>query len=363
MSSLLSKIPQPPPERTGWPWTEETPPAIYSDREDWPRICIVTPSFNQAEFIEETIRSILLQNYPNLQYVVIDGGSTDGTVQILERYSQWIDYWESEPDRGQSHAINKGLARCAGEWFNWINSDDLLLPCALALLAQVAKSRTVTVIAGYLLFGKSASTPTKRLRIKCTSDLEDTIVNHGMRQPSTFYSLQWVRNSGGLCDVLHYAMDLELWIRTLSEKGTCTVVLTDYDFAFFREHSEAKTTKGYHIFEEEERAIYRVLGTLVGLSNKTLDYISPRESELKMWPVSALNKRYMADLLIKCYVWGSVEKAWQRREFNEMRRGLAFYSALNRKSHGRFYFLKIMSCIPNPILEILGGLWRIKEEL
>jgi len=121
---LVEKLPPAAPGRTGWPWTEETDPAIYAGREDWPRISIVTPSFNQAQYLEETIRSVLLQNYPNLQYLVMDGGSTDGSVEIIKKYSPWIDHWVSEKDRGQSHAINKGLERCDGEWFNWINSDD-----------------------------------------------------------------------------------------------------------------------------------------------------------------------------------------------------------------------------------------------
>ena len=96
--------------------------------ESWPAISIVTPSYNQAAFLEATIQSILSQNYPRLQYLVIDGGSTEGSIDIIRKYAASLDYWVSEKDRGQSHAINKGLARCTGEIFNWINSDDLLMP-------------------------------------------------------------------------------------------------------------------------------------------------------------------------------------------------------------------------------------------
>src|ERR1700738_1526878 len=110
---------------TGWPWTTETPrlPAVRPDGSRWPRITIVTPSFNQGQFIEETIRSVLLQGYPNLEYIIIDGGSTDNTVEIIKKYEPWIACWVSEKDRGQSDALNKGFARATGQILAWLCSD------------------------------------------------------------------------------------------------------------------------------------------------------------------------------------------------------------------------------------------------
>ena len=90
----------------------------------YPKISIVTPSFNQGKYIEQTIQSVLTQNYPNLEYIIIDGGSTDKTVDIIKKYEQQLSYWVTEPDKGQTDAINKGFAKCTGEIFNWINSDD-----------------------------------------------------------------------------------------------------------------------------------------------------------------------------------------------------------------------------------------------
>lgn len=136
----LSELPPPPPGKTGWPWTEETErlPNTMPDGGEWPRISIVTPNYNYGQFIEETIRSVLLQGYPNLEYIVIDGGSTDDSVEIIKKYEPWLSYWVSEKDRGQANAINKGISIATGEWFNWLNSDDILLNNALFLLVHVS---------------------------------------------------------------------------------------------------------------------------------------------------------------------------------------------------------------------------------
>src|SRR4029453_6333928 len=121
---LIEELPPPPPGRSGWPWTEASPPPPTPGGKAWPTISIVTPSFNQAEYLEETVRSVLLQGYPNLEYFVLDGGSTDGSVEILRRYDAFLSGWVSERDKGQSDAINRGFARCAGTVVNWLCSDD-----------------------------------------------------------------------------------------------------------------------------------------------------------------------------------------------------------------------------------------------
>ena len=142
----LEDLPKPPQGRSGWPWTEASRPLprVTTHGEPWPKISIVTPSFNQAQYLEETIRSVLLQGYPNLEYFVYDGGSTDGSVDILRRYGAFLDGWVSERDKGQSDAINKGFARCTGEVVNWLCSDDVLLPGALSQVGQAFVERPET---------------------------------------------------------------------------------------------------------------------------------------------------------------------------------------------------------------------------
>lgn len=131
---LVKACGQKPPEPR--PRHPDTPIPRYSDTSFLPRITIVTPSYNQGEYLEATIRSVLEQEYPNLEYILIDGGSTDGSVEIIRKYEKWIDYWVSEPDRGQSHAINKGFERATGDIGNWLNSDDYYLPGALWAVAE-----------------------------------------------------------------------------------------------------------------------------------------------------------------------------------------------------------------------------------
>lgn len=129
----LEELPPLPPGKIGWPWTKESRqlPDTMPDSRPWPRISIVTPSFNQGRYIEETIRSVLLQGYPNLEYIVIDGGSSDNSVGIIKKYEPWLAYWVSEADRGQAHAINKGFQKATGEIFGWLNSDDVYCKGAL----------------------------------------------------------------------------------------------------------------------------------------------------------------------------------------------------------------------------------------
>jgi glycosyltransferase involved in cell wall biosynthesis len=135
----LRELPPPPRDKTGWPWTEESPqlPNALPDGRPWPTISIVTPSYNQGLFLEETIRSVLLQGYPNLEYIVIDGASSDDSLKIIEKYASWIAFWTSEPDDGPSHAIAKGFSRATGSVFSWLNSDDVLLPMAAGVAASL----------------------------------------------------------------------------------------------------------------------------------------------------------------------------------------------------------------------------------
>src|SRR5262244_3776597 len=136
LAATISELPPAPAGVEGWPWQADTEtPFDHSDLFDLPKISVITPSYNQARYIEETIRSVLLQGYPNLEYIIIDGGSSDQTTEIIKKYEPWLTYWVSEPDRGQSDAINKGFSKSTGRILNWLNSDDFLEKNALGRVA------------------------------------------------------------------------------------------------------------------------------------------------------------------------------------------------------------------------------------
>ena len=151
----LKDLPPPPADKSGWPWTEQSQPLPerMPDGSEWPRISIITPSYNYGQFLEETIRSVLLQGYPNLEYIIIDGGSADNSVEIIRKYEPWLQYWISEPDNGQTDAIQKGFSKSTGVVWNWLNSDDILEKNALQHIAKAFKNNPcATLLFGELIF-------------------------------------------------------------------------------------------------------------------------------------------------------------------------------------------------------------------
>lgn len=252
----LRELPPPPPGKTGWPWTEETQPLpdTMPHGGEWPRISIVTPSYNQGQFIEETIRSVLLQGYPNLEYIIIDGGSTDNTIEIIRKYEPWISYWVSEPDNGQTNAIQKGFDRCNGVIWNWLNSDDLLEVNALQSISKAnSKEPLATVYSGKLNIFDDSTTLLTHLHVERFQEISDLICvweKWGNPQPVTYLSCYACRLVGGLDVSLKYAMDYELYLR-LALMPNFKVKLIDEILAKFRLHSDSKTVSQQQAFKSE----------------------------------------------------------------------------------------------------------------
>jgi glycosyltransferase involved in cell wall biosynthesis len=267
--ACIDSLPGAPSGKTGWPWTEASRPvsAETCKGRPWPKISIVTPSYNQGRFLEETIRSVLLQGYPNLEYIVIDGGSTDESAEIIRKYEPWLTYWVSERDRGQSHAINKGLARCTGEIFNWINSDDVMDAGALQAVARAWLDAPGTVIAGNVAdFNENG---VHRIIVPTAVTLENFMNVHKARrcqslwhQPGTFLPLASVQRAGGVREELRYTMDHFLMIELLCH---CRVVCIPEQLAHFRLHSGSKTvTSSFPAFPLEKLATLRKMKDLHG---------------------------------------------------------------------------------------------------
>ena len=138
-----------------------------------PLVTVVTPSYNQAGFLEQTILSVLAQDYPQIEYMIVDGASTDGSVDIIRRYEPWLTYWVSEEDRGQSHAINKGLAIATGEILAWINSDDTYLQGILKIIANLFTNREIHAVYGSAYIIDHAS---KRIGMYKAHPLENNFI-------------------------------------------------------------------------------------------------------------------------------------------------------------------------------------------
>ncbi|MBW7881356.1 MAG: glycosyltransferase [Caldilineaceae bacterium] len=244
VTPTIRDLPAPPNGRTGWPWTEESPPlpATMPDGAPWPRISIVTPSFNQGRFIEETIRSVLLQGYPNLDYIIIDGGSRDETVEIIRKYEPWLSYWVSEPDQGQSDAINKGLSRADGQYFNFLNSDDFLAPGALRVVAEGFGS--AHILAGGCrnfyddTYEEEGIIWNRELEIPQITGFHKG--NFAYHQPAVWLRTDLAIRCGSFDDRFHYMFDREMLLRYLSLFPEVRYV--NARLANFRLHPGSKTT-------------------------------------------------------------------------------------------------------------------------
>ena len=231
-----------------WPHTNAVDPAIYATRNDWPKISIVTPSYNQGHFIEETILSILNQNYPNLEYIIIDGGSDDDTLEVIKKYADRISYWVSEKDHGQSHAIKKGLARCTGGIFNWINSDDFLTRKALLRVAEHATTAPSLLCGNVESFSKSETFNIKNRNICLKNFLTNRDFSY--HQPGIWFChLSFPVLIDSIDESLNYSFDHDMMVNIL--KQNVEIVYLNYQLMNFRLHDDSKTVSSNSAFHKE----------------------------------------------------------------------------------------------------------------
>lgn len=206
----------------------------------YPRISVVIPSLNQGIFIEDAIRSVLLQSYPNTELIIIDGGSNDQTINILNKYNFWINYWVSEKDCGQSHAINKGISKSTGSIIFWLNADDQCLPGAFLKIAHIFSSlQNIKLAIGQAKVIDQQGNIIGEKRSAFTS-WEEMVLQpeNSIRQVATFFSRKLFEELGLLNIQLNIAMDTELLIRFT--KLYKPYITQDY-LSVFRVHPDAKT--------------------------------------------------------------------------------------------------------------------------
>ena len=234
-----------------------------------PLVSIVTPSYNQAPFLQATIRSVLDQDYPRIEYLIMDGGSGDGSVEIIRRYEQQLAAWVSEPDAGQAAAINKGLRRATGSVLGWLNSDDTLLPGAVSrVVAAMADGPAVVHGAVRLIDEAGQAIPRPKLSKRQREFGLPTVVDDGLvNQPGTFWHRSLIEQVGWLDESLRYVMDYEYWTR-LALAGARFVRLPDPPLATYRLTRDTKTVAGMYGMGLEQLAVFDRLLADPGLAGK-----------------------------------------------------------------------------------------------
>lgn len=221
-----------------------------------PKISIVTPSYNQGQFLEETIQSVLNQNYPDLEYFVIDGGSTDNSVDIIKKYQDQITYWVSEPDRGQSDAINKGFRRSTGEIVAWLCSDDTYFPGALKSAGTFfSKHPEVDVV-----YGDVAAIDEKSRIFAATRSLNFSLLgllsrSGSISQSASFFRRKILDQVGFIDESMDYCMDYEFYLRAAIARFNFQRI--PKTLATYRYHSASKTVTGTSVHNKHNEAMER----------------------------------------------------------------------------------------------------------
>jgi len=216
---------------------------------DLPRITIVTPSYNQGQYLDMTIHSVLDQDYPNLEYIIVDGGSTDDSVDIIRRYQERLAWWVSEKDNGQSHAINKGFARATGELHAYINSDDTLRPNSLMTAAEAFR-KGHEWITGWAVYLDSQGEWPQAPMSHWTNP--DWILSNPICQQSTYWSARLTKELGPFREDMHYAFDYEFWLRIWFIARIKPLMLHQC-LGGFRLHDTSKTVSQAKAFGPEFR--------------------------------------------------------------------------------------------------------------
>jgi glycosyltransferase involved in cell wall biosynthesis len=234
--------------KIGWPWDVENLTDVKNSGIDleYPKITVLTPNYNYGHYLEETIRSVLLQGYPNLEYIIIDGSSSDNSIDIIKKYEPWLTYWVSETDRGQTHAINKGLEKATGDIFNWINSDDILMPGALFAIAQGMQDSDafVGVVNNFYENEREVKVLPQNISSKGlltrfnTTDVpskQDTVYH----QPGFWFKTEYLKEIGFLNEDLNLQFDFDRVVRYVHHHPN--VNYSDRVLVNFRCHQEQKT--------------------------------------------------------------------------------------------------------------------------
>ena len=259
-----------------------------------PKVSLITPSYNQADFLEQTIQSVLAQDYPNVEYLIIDGGSTDRSVDIIRSYQEHLAYWISEPDQGQADAINKGFAQAKGDYIGWLNSDDLLYPSAISRMVEALQTNPeVDFVYGDVDQGTEGGciSPYRGAETSFSDMLRTLEVP--IPQQGSLWRRTVNERVGGLDPKWHVVLDREFFLR-IAQHGRIRYV--PGRLGFFRHHPESKSMALQHRWLDELPPLYQTFFRQPGLSAEIL---SLRQETLGM-------------LYIQCAVLALKNRLWSR---------------------------------------------------
>ena len=321
-----------------------------------PKISIVTPCFNAEKYIEQTILSILNQNYDNLEYIIIDGGSNDGTVDIIKKYEDKLHYWISEKDNGQSDAINKGIQFATGDIFNWVNADDYLELGTLSFIANKFIENKFGVFCTSIMLFNEKGNIRENLPTIFSKPIEvfNVLNQSGLNQMGMYWNLNLVKELGGVNTDFNYSMDLDLWKRFVLVFGIDNIYFDSRITAYFRMSNDSKTgldfSQNFHLFDEENNAALYQYSTFAGNKySKLIKIIYPNiKFELayktpKYDLPKALVKRWLTDLFFR-----EAQKSFYIEDFKKAKlilknidkKQLDFDQLKNFKSYKRWSFIK-----------------------
>ena len=337
-SPRVGDLPAPTAGRSGWPWPTSVEPLETSlpDGALWPRISVITTSFNQGPYLEETLRSVLLQGYPNLEYIIMDGGSTDDSVATIRRYAPWLSYWVSVRDSGQAHALNKGFERATGSLFGSINSDDLLEPGALRLLALAHHQRPTAILLGDVINFDEQTGVSWQIRQRNVSfDTMSQPWRHAVtwHQPGTWFPRALYQGAGGFDETLRYLFDWDWMCRALP---FAPVHQVGGVLARFRYQDSSKTVGEWSLWREEKATLIR-----------------------RYWPLGVANDATLARAVLEFVAATDtmVYQAYARREaIAHLRRAL--HHDIRVLAWPRYWVAWVKALLPQHVLQFFRVLFK-----
>lgn len=308
-SPRLHELPQPPSGRHGWPWTEESTPlsSLRQNGSPWPRISLVTPCHNSGAFLEESIRSVLLQGYPDIEYIIMDARSTDNSSDIIQKYAPWLSYWESKSDRGQSHAINKGLAKASGIYFNWHNADDILLPGSLAeTVLGFDQFPDAVYLARYRLLQDESGTITPKrteMPARRIEDRDTFVVISGGSQPGGLMLREKIIVAGGIDEELDCCMDEDLQLRLLIDGPAYFLKGPGF---IFRVRAEQKSEALTLVRVREKLRIWEKLYDRLPKNDPRHTYRTPSRRFIHKWAAQLLWRKHFYLHSLRHALWAII---------------------------------------------------------